>query len=127
MDVIFGTCESVPGESEVSKVVFWVSSCLHKKYASLPPAYVVRREGNVLTRVCPSICLSTGGGGGSVSLLSPGGGVVSPAGGGVSPAGGGQSSWGGVSPAGGGQSAGGWVRSVSWVGGGSARGGGQPR
>ena len=28
----------------------------------LPPAYVVRREGNVLTRVCPSICLSTGGG-----------------------------------------------------------------
>ena len=29
---------------------------------SLPPAYVVRREGNVLTRVCPSICLSTGGG-----------------------------------------------------------------
>ena len=27
----------------------------------LPPAYVVRREGNVLTRVCPSICLSTGG------------------------------------------------------------------
>ena len=28
---------------------------------SLPPAYVVRREGNVLTRVCPSICLSTGG------------------------------------------------------------------
>ena len=28
----------------------------------LPPVYVVRREGNVLTRVCPSICLSTGGG-----------------------------------------------------------------
>ena len=27
----------------------------------LPPAYVVRRKGNVLTRVCPSICLSTGG------------------------------------------------------------------
>ena len=27
----------------------------------LPPAYVVRREGNVLTCVCPSICLSTGG------------------------------------------------------------------
>ena len=24
----------------------------------LPPAYVVRREGNVLTRICPSICLS---------------------------------------------------------------------
>ena len=22
----------------------------------LPPAYVVRREGNVLTRVCPSVC-----------------------------------------------------------------------
>ena len=27
-------------------------------------AYVVRREGNVLTRVCPSFCLSTPGGGG---------------------------------------------------------------
>ena len=27
----------------------------------LPPAYVVRREGNVLIRVCPSICLFTGG------------------------------------------------------------------
>ena len=27
----------------------------------LPPVYVVRREGNVLTRVCPSICLSTEG------------------------------------------------------------------
>ena len=30
-------------------------------FTFLPPAYVVRREGNVLTRVCPSICLSTGG------------------------------------------------------------------
>ena len=30
----------------------------------LPPAYVVRREGNVLTRVCPSINLSVHGGGG---------------------------------------------------------------
>ena len=28
----------------------------------LPPAYVGRREGNALTRVCPSINLSTGGG-----------------------------------------------------------------
>ena len=28
----------------------------------LPTAYVVRREGNVLTRVCPSFCLSTPGG-----------------------------------------------------------------
>ena len=26
--------------------------------ASLPTAYVVRREGYVLTRVCPSVCLS---------------------------------------------------------------------
>ena len=25
----------------------------------LPTAYVVQREGNVLTRVCPSFCLST--------------------------------------------------------------------
>ena len=37
----------------------------------LPPAYVVRREGNVLTRVCPSIhpsiCLSTVGGGVPIS------------------------------------------------------------
>ena len=31
------------------------------KMQFLPPAYVVRQEGNVLTRVCPSICLSTGG------------------------------------------------------------------
>ena len=29
----------------------------------LPPAYVVRREGNVLTRVCPSIILSVHRGG----------------------------------------------------------------
>ena len=29
--------------------------------SSLPPAYVVRREGNVLTHVYPSICLSTVG------------------------------------------------------------------
>ena len=29
----------------------------------LPTAYVVRREGNVLTRVCPLFCLSTPGGG----------------------------------------------------------------
>ena len=28
----------------------------------LPPAYVVRWEGHVLTRICPSICLSTGRG-----------------------------------------------------------------
>ena len=38
--------------------------CQHR--GLLPPAYVVRREGNVLTRVCssihPSICLSTEGG-----------------------------------------------------------------
>ena len=26
------------------------------QFLSLPPAYVVRREGNVLTRVCPSVC-----------------------------------------------------------------------
>ena len=62
----------------------------------LPPAYVVRREGNVLTHVCPSICLSTGGGGQSSQ-----GGWVSPAGGvGQSSRGVGQSSRGGVSPAG---------------------------
>ena len=51
----------------------------------LPPAYVVRREGYVLTRVCPSICLSTGGGqssrrGGGVTPASGGGGSVQPAG-----------------------------------------------
>ena len=73
----------------------------------LPPAYVVRREGNVLTRVCLSVCLSTGG----ISQLTQPGGGVSPAGGGSVQQGGrgGQSSQGGgVSPAGGGgQSAGG--------------------
>ena len=31
-------------------------------YNLLPTAYVVRQEGYVLTRVCPSICLSWGGG-----------------------------------------------------------------
>ena len=52
----------------------------------LPTAYVVRREGNVLTRVCPSICLSTPrvppppnqtwpGGGGPGRRGTPGGGV----------------------------------------------------
>ena len=42
-----------------------VKLCLRVAFCSplLPPAYVVRREGNVLTRVCPSICLSTRGGG----------------------------------------------------------------
>ena len=64
----------------------------------LPPAYVVRREGNVLTRVCPSINLSVHRGRGSVSQLSWGGG------GSVQPAGVGQSSQGGISPGGGGQS-----------------------
>ena len=52
----------------------------------LPPAYVVRREGNVLTRVCLSV--HRGGG-------QPGDGSVQPeGGGGGSPAGGGR---GGVS------------------------------
>ena len=64
------------------------------------------REGNVLTRVCPSICLSTGGGaqvswqGGGDQVQPVGGGQVSqPMGGGVSgPAGGGGvSQQGGVS------------------------------
>ena len=93
----------------------------------LPPAYVVRREGNVLTRVCPSVCPRGGGGQSS----QQGGGWVSPARGvggqssqGVSPAGGvgGQSSRGGgsVQPGGGQSSRGG---SVSWGGqlGGSAK------
>ena len=40
-------------------VTFWIKYTI---FWYLPPAYVVRREGNVLTRVCPSICLSTGGG-----------------------------------------------------------------
>ena len=56
----------------------------------LPPVYVVRREGNVLTRVCLSVHRGVG-----------------QSGGGISPAGGGSVQWGGVSPAGGGQSAGG--------------------
>ena len=71
----------------------------------------MRREGNVLTRVCPSICLSTGGG---VSQpTQPGGGGQSNRGVGGQSSWGGQSSrgvsqWGGVSPArGGGQSMGG--------------------
>ena len=50
----------------------------------LPPAYVVRREGNVLTRVCPSIDLSVhrgypgqvqSGGGGYPGQVQMGGGV----------------------------------------------------
>ena len=47
----------------------------------LPPAYGVRREGYVLTRVCLSVHR---GGGGSVSRLSRGGGQVQPGGGGGS-------------------------------------------
>ena len=42
--------------------MYVVMNCLLLSLEFLPPAYVVRREGNVLTRVCPSICLSTGGG-----------------------------------------------------------------
>ena len=49
------------------------------KLAFLPTAYVVPREGNVFTRVCPSIhpsiCLSTSGG---VPRPGPGGGVPQP-------------------------------------------------
>ena len=59
----------------------------------LPTAYVVRREGNVLTRVCPSFCLSTPGVGGTpvrsrqgVPLPGPGRGVPLP-GSGDTPAG----------------------------------------
>ena len=57
-----------------------LSKLFPQKLIYLPTAYVVRREGNVLTRVCPSIhpsiCLSTpkggGGGGGKLnSLKSP--------------------------------------------------------
>ena len=74
----------------------------------LPPAYVVRREGNVLTRVCPSTNLSVHREGGSV--LSPAwGGGSGPGGvGGSGPAG-----WGGsvLSPARGAQVQLGGVRS----------------
>ena len=91
----------------------------------LPPAYVVRREGNVLTRVC----LSVHGGGGSVCQLSQGGrGGQSSRGRGVSPAGrGGVSQPGGwwSTGGGGGQPGGGSVQlggEVSPAGGG---GGGQ--
>ena len=99
----------------------------------LPPAYVVRREGNVLTRVCPSICLSTGGEsvswlswvGVSVSRLSRGG--QSSRGGG-----GGRSSWEGGSsqPGEGGGSARGSVsqgRGLGQSARGVSRGGVQPR
>ena len=45
--------------------------------SSLPTAYLVRREGYVLTRVCPSIpvCLSTPGGGGVPQPGATGGGT----------------------------------------------------
>ena len=46
----------------------------------LPPAYVVRREGNVLTRVCPSVYPQ--GGGGVSQPTQPGGGQSSQWGGG---------------------------------------------
>ena len=105
----------------------------------LPSAYVVRREGNVLTRVCPSMILSVHGGGG-VRSVQPGGsrGQVSPAGGGVRSGAGvmGQASSGGVVA--GGRQARSWgdqasnrggVRpvtgGVSW--GGSAEGGGSTK
>ena len=72
------------------------------KITFLPPAVRSTREGNVLTRVCPSICLSTGGGqvqlagwlGGS-GPAGGGGGVRSSQGGQVQLAGGVRSSWGG--------------------------------
>ena len=74
-----------------------------KKYL-LPPAYVVRWEGNSFTLL---VCLHPGGGG-SVSQLSWGGGSASQQGGWVSWWGGASASGGGVSqPAGGGQLAGG--------------------
>ena len=64
--------------------------------------YVVQWEGNVLTRVCPSVCPQGGGGQSSWGGVSLAGGV-------------GESSWGvGVSPVGG-------LWSVSWAGGGQPR------
>ena len=45
---------------------------------SLPPAYVVRREGTVFT----GVCLSTGGGGQPADSAGVGGVQVQPAGGG---------------------------------------------
>ena len=77
----------------------------------LPPAYVVRQEGNVLTRVCPSIHQSVcPQGGESVSRLSQGGGVSPVVGGGQSSRLGGSVQLGGV-----GQSS--WGRgSVQWGG-----------
>ena len=51
------------------KVCLWRNSLLPVKDPNhvtslnlLPPAYVVRREGNVLTRVCPSVCPQGGRG-----------------------------------------------------------------
>ena len=86
----------------------------------LPPAYVVRREGNVLTRVCPSV--SPQGGGGVSQPTQPGG---------VSPAGGGQSSRGGSVQPGGISPARGEVGHSAWGGWGgsgqSARGRGVSR
>ena len=61
----------------------------------LPPAYRVRREGYVLTRVCPSVCPQEGGvsqltqPGVGVRSSQQGGGQVQPAGGGSGPARGG--------------------------------------
>ena len=92
----------------------------HVKFHLLPPAYVVRREGNVLTRVCPSMILSVHRGGGSVLSPARGEGVRSSrrGGGQIQPGGGIRSSrWGGVR-----SSRGGWVRS-SLGGSGPDRGG----
>ena len=69
------------------KSVLWIYTSHILRETHLITARVrSTREGNVLTRVCPSICLSTGGGSGPAGR---GGGQVQPAGGQVSPAGGG--------------------------------------
>ena len=90
--------------------------------AFLPPAYVVRREGNVLTRVCPSICLSTGGGVPiSHNALQHFPECHGAAGGGGYPA---RSSWGEGYPGGGSTLAGGYPpRGVPWPGGYPGQGG----
>ena len=97
----------------------------HRIFKFLPPAYVVRREGNSFTL----LVFSQGGvnpaGGGE-----GGGGVGQSSWGGASPArGGGQFSWGGVSPArggispiGGAQSSWGGSGQSSWGGGGQLGG-----
>ena len=76
----------------------WAPPPTYQNYCHwlLPPVYVVRREGNVLTRVCPSVCPQGGGYPYPIQLCNITQNAMGPWPGGVTLAGEGYPGWGGT-------------------------------